>query len=161
VPPDGGTVGVMHPRALATALLAVGLTAGACSGSPSSSTAASTAPGHTSSSVSSTSEVCAAADALRQSVTRLQGVDVRESGLGALQNAFAQVRADVDRLANATRGQHATQVDQLRSDVQGVGNAVKAAASNPANRTDGAVPQAVSTLVANSRAFLDELGPSC
>jgi outer membrane murein-binding lipoprotein Lpp len=149
----------MHPRALATALLAVGLTAGACS-SPSSTTA-STTPVRTSSSASSTSEVCAAADALRQSLTRLQGVDVRESGVGALQNAVAEVRADVDQLATADRGDHAAQVDHLRSDVQGVQNAVKAAASNPANRTEGAVPQAVSTLVADSRAFLDDLGPSC
>lgn len=151
----------MHLRALATALLAVGLTAGACSSSPSSSTATSTAPVRTSSSASSTSEVCAAADALHQSVTRLQGVDVRESGVGALQNAFAEVRADVDQLATADRGDHAAQIDQIQSDARAVGSAVKAAASNPANRTEGAVPQAVSKLVADSRAFLDDLRPSC
>jgi outer membrane murein-binding lipoprotein Lpp len=151
----------MRRRALPTALLAVGLTAGACSSSPSSSTAVSTAPVHTSSSASSTSEVCAAADALRQSLARLQGVEVSKSGLGALQNAFAEVRADVDQLATADRGDHAAQVDQLRSDAQAVENALKAAVSNPANRTEGAVPQAVSTLVTDGRAFLDDLGPSC
>jgi outer membrane murein-binding lipoprotein Lpp len=152
----------MRRRALPSVLLAAGLTVGACSSGPPSSTApAGTSASASSTSAPSTAAVCAAADALRQSLARLQGVEVSKSGLGALQTAFAEVRTDVDRLATAARGQHAAQVDQLRSDAQAVENALKAAVSNPANRTEGAVPQTVSTLVTDGRAFLDDLGPSC
>ena len=145
------------------AVLAVGAPACASSDSSSNSDAASStrATSAAASGPTASAPVCRAADDVRASLSDLQGIDVVQQGTAAVQQAFTQVKSDLAALSDAARGQHAEQVQQVKTDTDAVQAALDQATANPNAQTVGAVATAGRTLAQDTQALLAAVGSSC
>jgi hypothetical protein len=129
-----------RPFAFAAAVLLVGSGLAGCSDQPA---------------------VCDAVDELQASVGNLEDLSISENGVGAISDSLSAIKTDLRQVKAEAEAEYATQVDAVDAGIAELTSSVDTAQQGPTAATLGAVGAAVSGLVDDVTALVEDVSSTC